>query len=596
MNREAKTGLWLFAGLLTIVAASSLLVVYVFSRGKDAGLREVAYVNDLVTAAVDADSYDGLTFTEADGQNPAYLRLRGKLIKIEGTLKDTYPIRGSYIMKVMGDEILFVSDAVPEDDAFHAVPGTPYERPPQDLLDTVRDGVTRTAGPYTDEYGTHYSVFARQSDDSGTPVAYVATDIEKSALDHKAWEGARPAVLAGLCAALAYLVLFFVLERLFYMRRQRRESELEKVRLASEREKMLMNIGEGVVAFDGAGRTVFANKFAIDSVCQGDADCAAKDDVTRWALLDEVGAPLPPEFSVDAGALIPLTGGRIRRPHLRRADGSLFPVAVSTVALELGPGSPALVMTFSDVTREAEVDKMKSDFIDIAVHQLKTPITALKWSVEMLSEAATISEHTANDEQTIRDIVEVTERLSGLVTMLLDVTRIESGRLAVNPKLVDVGQLAADAVRENAAAAQAKRQTVALNVASGLPQVSVDRGLILEAMRNLLTNAIKYSAAGSDIEVDVEKDGYDIAVSVRDYGIGIPVADQKRVFGKFFRARNAVDSSEDGTGLGLYFANQIIEVSGGRLRFESKEGVGTTFRFTLPLTGSQPHSGSARLG
>lgn len=143
--------------------------------------------------------------------------------------------------------------------------------------------------------------------------------------------------------------------------------------------------------------------------------------------------------------------------------------------------------------------------------------------------------------------------------------------------------------------AKAKNQQIKLDAAPDLPLLSVDAGLVREVYKNLMTNAVKYSPVGGHIEVNLEVKGAELVSSVRDNGMGIPAAEQKRLATKFFRASNAAGSHEDGTGLGLYLVNQIVEVSGGRFWFESAEGEGSTFYFSLPLAGSEAKQGQVRL-
>ncbi len=243
--------------------------------------------------------------------------------------------------------------------------------------------------------------------------------------------------------------------------------------------------------------------------------------------------------------------------------------------------------------KEEEVDRLKADFVSLAVHQLKTPLTGLKWSVETL--ASSPGPLSADRSEAIRDIGEITRGLNELVNALLNVTRLESGRIIIEPKPTALDKLAAGVIKELQKNALDKEQEITFAPDAGLPEVSVDPLMIREIYKNLLTNAIKYTRTGGRIEVRIASRGADIVSSVKDNGLGIPEDQKARVFEKFFRAHNIVSLSEDGTGLGLYFVKQIVEVSGGRVWFESEEGKGTTFYFSLPLAGSAPKEGEVRL-
>lgn len=243
-----------------------------------------------------------------------------------------------------------------------------------------------------------------------------------------------------------------------------------------------------------------------------------------------------------------------------------------------------------------ESDRAKTDFISIAVHQLKAPLTALKWSVEMLESAK--AERGAEENEAFQQVVGASRRLDDLVVTLLNIGRIESGRLKIEPQPTDLGSLAAGVVSELNGSVIQKKQAVAIDADADAPRINVDRGLIHEVYKNLLTNAIKFSPPGGRIEVKIKVVGTDVVSSVKDNGLGIPDGEKQLIFGKFFRASNVVALPEEGTGLGLFFAKQIVEVSGGRIWFESAEGAGTTFYFSLPLAGSKPQDGGGgqRLG
>jgi signal transduction histidine kinase len=373
-----------------------------------------------------------------------------------------------------------------------------------------------------------------------------------------------------------------------------RREEKARTKVSEDREKMLVNINEGIVAFDKMGKVLFANRFAVNSVFGADKKQESGKAGRVWILLDERGTPLPDGLQpakastkgVDAESL------QNAKPHLRRPDGSLFPVGVLVVEVESQDG-PNLVMSFRDLTKETEIDKMKTDFISMAVHQIKTPLTALKWSVEVLSAAA--QEKSVEEKEALQSVFEVTQRLNELVTSLLNISRIESGRLTVDPAPTDIGSLAADAIKEAKTLAVRKNVNLHFSVEPGLPTVNLDRILVHEVYKNLLTNAIKYSPAGSDVHISINRKDDLIVSSVRDEGIGIPESEKHRIFDRFFRASNVAKQPEDGTGLGLYFAKKIVELSGGRIWLDSTEGAGSTFYFNVPVTGSQARKGEVRL-
>ncbi len=252
------------------------------------------------------------------------------------------------------------------------------------------------------------------------------------------------------------------------------------------------------------------------------------------------------------------------------------------------------VGTQRDITKEKEVDRMKTDFISLASHQLRTPLSAIKWFLEMLL-GGDFGKLTDKQVDAVKNIDESNERMIELVNSLLNISRIESGRIIVEPVPVNFTELIENVVIELSKKVEVKKQSIMKHIDSNIETISVDPKLIRQVVVNLLTNAIKYSPENTTITVSVSKQEDHILVGVEDHGYGIPKDEQTKIFERFYRATNVIKKETDGTGLGLYLVKSIIESSGGKVWFESKEGVGTTFYFTLPLTGMKPKNGEVSL-
>ncbi len=228
------------------------------------------------------------------------------------------------------------------------------------------------------------------------------------------------------------------------------------------------------------------------------------------------------------------------------------------------------------------LDDAKSEFLSIASHQLRTPTTIIKGYISMMQEGS-FGKLSKNVSDNLNKVYIATERLLNLIENLLDISRIESGRLEFDIKPLDLTKLADELKTEFEKKAKEKKLTLSTHYSSDLPLVMTDSAKIKEVASNLVDNAIKYTPKG-EVSIELHQEGSSVVFCVSDTGIGIAVEDLSRLFNKFVRGSDMNTTHPEGTGLGLYFARVVIENLGGRIWVESVgKGRGSKFCFSLPL-------------
>ena len=235
-----------------------------------------------------------------------------------------------------------------------------------------------------------------------------------------------------------------------------------------------------------------------------------------------------------------------------------------------------------DITREKIIEKMKSEFVSIAAHQLRTPLSAIKWTLKMLLDGD-LGEVTPEQKDFMEKCYKSNERMINLINDLLDVARIEEGRYVFRKEYVRLESLLDSVV--SSCEPDMEKKKIKLKVKKPqekLPPVMIDSEKIGLVVQNLIENATKYTHANGEVVLSVIRDKEKIEISVKDSGVGIPSDQQERVFSKFFRAANVMRMETEGSGLGLFIAKNIVEAHGGKIWFESEEGKGSTFYFTIP--------------
>ncbi len=299
--------------------------------------------------------------------------------------------------------------------------------------------------------------------------------------------------------------------------------------------------------------------------------------------LENFKSVIKAEFSIEKKAKNESDGALVEEVRIKHGEQDLTYKVLTVRIYGEEREYYGFMKIFYDLTREKMIDRMKSEFISIAAHQLRTPLSAIKWIIKMvLDEDA----GKLNDEQ--KDLLskgyQSNERIITLVNDLLDVSRIEEGRFGynfTNSDFQEVLDLAMDSCEKLISKNHLK---FILKKQADLPKIYMDKERVSLVLQNLLENSIKYTPEYGTIELGAEiaKNNF-LRIWVKDNGVGIPDSDKAKLFSKFFRASNVMRMETEGTGLGLFIAKNIVERHGGTISIASEEGRGTQASFTLPL-------------
>lgn len=280
--------------------------------------------------------------------------------------------------------------------------------------------------------------------------------------------------------------------------------------------------------------------------------------------------------------------------HYCRQNGVKFPVAVTSAPIRLDEELLGAIVVFRDMTREMEIDKQKTEFVSLASHQLRTPLSAIRWySESVLNEK--FGELNEKQKKYLQEIYDSNLRMIELVSALLNVSRIEMGVFAVEPEEVDLWKMFEGVVNELIPAMEEKGIRFTKDYESVPRSFYADKNLMRIVFQNLLSNAVKYTPISGRVSVSVRQIGESLRIEVSDNGYGIPEKEQPKMFSKLFRADNVKTKNVKGTGLGLYIIKSVVEKSGGKIWFESTENEGSTFYVELPMSGMRMVEGTKGL-
>jgi PAS domain S-box-containing protein len=348
--------------------------------------------------------------------------------------------------------------------------------------------------------------------------------------------------------------------------------------LGSEVRATVDSMADAVLLVDERQRIVEANRAALQ-LCGVDTKEALLGPLEEWGRRFQLrtvdGAPMP----LDRYGAVRVLGGEPNARYdaiLRSADGRDVFVSVSASPVERSGGAPLAVTVLRDVSAGRRLDEIREEFLATAAHEFKTPLAVIKAYAQLMQKRE------PGEAQALAVIQRQVDRLSRLVQHLLDTSRLRLDQGEGRRERFDVAALAADILDRMRPAAPGHD----LRLDSHPAVVVADRERIGRVITSLVDNAVRFSPEGGPVETRVEPDGSEVTISIRDRGLGIPPERQAHVFERYYRAHAGTPEDYGGLGIGLEMSREIVQRHGGRMWFESAPGVGSTFRFSLPLAGS----------
>jgi len=354
------------------------------------------------------------------------------------------------------------------------------------------------------------------------------------------------------------------------------DAEETKIEAEEERDKTLAifeNFPEGILFFGEDNNLLFINPKVRDFL-----SLDVKGMIGKSIQNLKKNSALAPLIEILGTEMEEIQGKELELKNDLILEISAIPIARNNRKI-------GMIVVLRDITREKIVERLKTEFVSISAHQLRTPLSAVKWTLKMILEED-VGKISEEQRKFLEKTYKSNQRMIRLINDLLNVTRIEEGRFLYDVRSQDIIKMAQEIVDSSLPLAKRKKINLKLQEPKNkIPEVKVDVEKINIVFQNLIDNAIHYTESGGKVSVSIKrpKNQNNILISVKDTGIGIPKNQQKRIFKRFFRGVDATKMETVGTGLGLFIAKNIVEAHGGKIWFESVENKGTTFYFTIPI-------------
>jgi len=362
----------------------------------------------------------------------------------------------------------------------------------------------------------------------------------------------------------------------------KRTSELKEQYLKDR--TILTSIHHGVVVTDAHGLITDVNPMAVQIMGMSRAEEVMGKAAIEMLPLSSHHHPIPNEqhpLTLCLRSHVDVRPQPQEQVSVERPDHSRIPVMFVVSPLLSGEQLLGAVAVFHDVTEERKLDYMKSEFISLASHQLRTPLSTISWYLELLK-TDNQEKLTETQESYVTEMCTASQRMTRLIDALLHVSKLEGKGVAPVPQEMDIAALVRDTAEDERSLAKDRKISLELSIPDQ-SKIVTDPTFVQIILHNLLSNAVKYSKEGGNISVSMRQSDSQVSITVQDTGLGIPQTEQRYLFTRLFRASNATKVDTTGSGLGLYISRMLADQLKGRISFLSTEGKGTSFTLELPL-------------
>jgi len=364
------------------------------------------------------------------------------------------------------------------------------------------------------------------------------------------------------------------------------QGKKEKEQANAKTEAFFTSVPDGILALDLKGRVIKLNEQAEKILGYSKNEALNKHYSKCFQLSDGKGTPIALEYNPLEKALANVPAATISIAvaslFLIKKNGKVIPVALNVATVAFAKKVAGLVIAFHDISQEKELEKLRLDFLSLASHQLRTPLSGTKWLIETMQRNV-LGPLTKKQKEYLDQIYQLNERMTKLVFEMLNVLRIEDKGAIVKKEIVPIVGLYQGVFLAMGPAAKNKK-VVLFNALKNHRTVALETDkVMLEAILEcFVSNAIDYSMPNQKVILDVKEEKDALVFFIKDNGIGIPKEEKERIFQRFYRASNAKGHKPDGTGLGLYTASMLAEKLGAKISFESEQGKGSIFYLRIP--------------